>query len=117
MKRLTLPVSLGAAIALSMSLTPASQAQTSDDAQSEVFPSSEPGNGFGSSSFSPFDLIHRATMGTLRDPSQFRESTARDLNEAAAEFRRQQLERLQNPATPPAAEDAAPVEPRDGAAD
>jgi len=114
MTSLTRILSLSAAIALSaVALLPAtSRAQRSDDAQADVFPTSEPGNGFGGSSFSPFDLIHRATLGTLRDSREFRRDAARNLNDAAAEFRRQQMERLQNPpAAAPEAPSAAPESP------
>ncbi len=96
-------LALGTAIALSaLTLAPwPSRAQSRDDAQTGVFPSNEPGNGFGGSSVSPFDLIHRATMGTLRDRQQFQRDAARNINNAAAEFRRQQLERLLQPQAQP----------------
>lgn len=114
MTSLTRILSASAAIALSaVALLPAtSRAQLSDDAQTDVFPTSEPGNGLGGSSLSPFDLIHRATMGTLRDSREFRRETTRNLNDAAAEFRRQQLERLQNlPAAAPGVEPEASESP------
>ncbi|NJL02771.1 MAG: hypothetical protein HC910_20230 [Spirulinaceae cyanobacterium SM2_1_0] len=122
MNNFTRKLSLGAAIALSLCLLPqtASQAQFDDDPQQEVFSNSEQNGLNGNGSFNPLDLIHRATMGTLYDPIQFRNSTERNLNDAAAEFRRQRLELWQNQqqaqpttapaeATTPAAEAATPA--------
>ncbi|WP_045055228.1 hypothetical protein [Aliterella atlantica] len=46
---------------------------------------------------SVFDLIHRAQLGTNRDASEFNAEKTQSLDAAAAEFRKQQQQRLQSP--------------------
>lgn len=41
-------------------------------------------------------LMHRAQMGTIRSTNEFYTEQDRSLNDAAAQFRQRQLERIQN---------------------
>ena len=52
----------------------------------------------GGSGFNVFDMIHRARLGNSRSLREFRTEQQQQLDDAAAEFRRQQLERIQTPA-------------------
>ena len=51
----------------------------------------------GNSGFNVFDMIHRARLGNSRSMQEFRTEQRQQLNDAAAEFRRQQLNRIQSP--------------------
>ncbi|OLP16001.1 hypothetical protein BST81_23365 [Leptolyngbya sp. 'hensonii'] len=42
-----------------------------------------------------FDFIHRANMGNIRSNTEFQADTTQNLNDAAAQFRAQQLRLLQ----------------------
>lgn len=53
------------------------------------------------SGFSVFDMIHRARLGNSRSIQEFRTEQRQQLDDAAAEFRRQQLDRIQNPTEAP----------------
>jgi hypothetical protein len=53
------------------------------------------GGSFGNS-FNPLDLIHRANMSNGRDSQEFGQDSAENINNAAAEFKKLQLERLKN---------------------
>ncbi|MBW4574344.1 MAG: hypothetical protein KME08_03580 [Aphanothece sp. CMT-3BRIN-NPC111] len=57
---------------------------------------------YDDSGFSPLDMIHRAQLGTLRSFDEFNSEQSESLNNAADEFRRQQIERLrqQNQVSP-----------------
>lgn len=57
---------------------------------SDPFSSSGQGNSFGI-----FDLIHRANLGGDRNVEDFSLEQDQNLNSAAAQFRKKQLERLQ----------------------
>lgn len=46
-------------------------------------------------SFDPMDLIHRATMGPSRNPSQFNEDTQKNISNAAEDFKKQQQQLLE----------------------
>lgn len=46
---------------------------------------------------SVFDLIHRAQLGTNRDAKEFNAEKTQSLDAAAAEFRKQQQQRIQSP--------------------
>lgn len=44
-----------------------------------------------------FDLIHRAQLGTSRSVEEFNADKNQNLNDAAAEFRKKQQQRIQTP--------------------
>lgn len=44
-----------------------------------------------------FDLIHRAQLGTSRSADEFNADKNQSLNDAAAEFRKKQQQRIQTP--------------------
>ncbi len=44
-----------------------------------------------------FDLIHRAQLGSSRSAEEFNTEKNQSLNDAAAEFRKKQQQRIQNP--------------------
>ncbi|NER29936.1 MAG: hypothetical protein F6J89_20530 [Symploca sp. SIO1C4] len=48
----------------------------------------------GTGGWSPFDLIHRARLGNSRDLNEYVNEQRESLKDAAAEFRRLQLEQL-----------------------
>ncbi|NEO26658.1 MAG: hypothetical protein F6K03_07115 [Kamptonema sp. SIO4C4] len=74
----------------------ASLAQTSPNATNEGFQQNERDSIFeGENGLNPLDLIHRANMGNRRSMGEFRQQTERNINRASEEFRRQQLELLQ----------------------
>jgi hypothetical protein len=54
--------------------------------------------------FNPLNLIHNANLQRSRGPGQFQEDSRIELDRAAEEFKRQQRERLQNPAPIPTTE-------------
>lgn len=60
-------------------------------------PFSSKGDG-SNSSFSMFDMIHRANLAPNRSLGEFSEEQQESLDAAAAEFRQQQRERLESPA-------------------
>jgi hypothetical protein len=62
----------------------------------DLFSGKNNGNSFG-----VFDLINRAQLGTTRDLNDYTNDQRENLNDAAAKFRLQQLQRLRNPASPP----------------
>lgn len=46
-----------------------------------------------------FDLMHQANFGMIRSPSQYGEDQQENLNDAAAQFRKQQQQRFGQPST------------------
>ena len=57
-----------------------------------------------------FNLMHRAAFGGMRSADDFGSEQQQNLNDAAAQFRAQQLKRLkQQPSTPASATPAAPI--------
>lgn len=62
------------------------------------FPTNEQnpnGSSFGNS-FNPLDLIHRANMSNGRDAEEFNQDSSKNIKDAAAEFKRLQMQRLNN---------------------
>ena len=53
------------------------------------------GSSFGNS-FKPLDLIHRVNLSNGRDAEEFNNDSAVNINNAASEFKKLQLEKLQN---------------------
>ena len=49
----------------------------------------------GAAGLNPMNIIHRANLGGFRDPREFQDETQRNLDDAAADFKRQQQEQLQ----------------------
>ncbi|MBZ8179525.1 MAG: hypothetical protein SAL07_06905 [Oscillatoria sp. PMC 1051.18] len=77
----------------------ATLAQNVDPQESGVYQSNERDSlsgSFGDGSFNPFDLIHRANLNSDRSLDEFRQESAENLNNAADEFRRLQLERMRS---------------------
>ncbi|WP_448574095.1 hypothetical protein [Trichothermofontia sp.] len=94
---------------LSLGLTPlilaqAGWAQETTNPLSDFRPNAEQGPGSFSRSgngLSVFDMIHRARLGNL-DMDTFNQEQRQNLDDAAAQFRKQQRERLGTPQpTPP----------------
>jgi hypothetical protein len=86
------------------SVTPDAIAQTSDVVtpgsvnNTGTFQNNEIGafDGLEQGSFHPLDLFHMMNMGGRRSLGEFRQEQNNNLNNAAQEFRRQQLELLDN---------------------
>ncbi len=103
-RRLRLACGIGiSAIALTVALLPQSVgAQTADsDRPLEDFSAGQnerdpfTGNA-GGGGLSVFDMIHRSRLGSSQSLSDFNSEKQRELDNAADEFRRQQLEQLRN---------------------
>lgn len=100
---------LSAALVLaSCGLARPSAAQLTPETRSQGYQSNEIDNftGLEQGNFNPMDWILRSTMGPQRTLSEFQQDGSKKLDDATAEFRRQQLERFQqqrptptNPAT------------------
>jgi hypothetical protein len=65
--------------------------------------------GSGSDGFNPMELIHRANLGNGRSSEEFDRDTQQNISNSAADFRKQQLERMNNrnsstPSTPTSTE-------------
>jgi|GEM_PF-3471516 len=86
-------------------------AQTQHNSTSTGFQDNEANffDGSEQGSFNPLDIFHGVNLGSKTTPGEFRQNTRRSLDNSAAEFRRQQLERIrqqqqQNSPTPPTPE-------------
>lgn len=116
--RLTLGVSIIAAAAIAISPESASAQsapgvqplQDFNSQQNEVDPFTGRAGGGG---FSVFDLIHNSRLNNSRDMNEFITENRENIDDAAAQFRQQQLERLGNPASSitPATTPKTPSEP------
>ncbi|WP_164674569.1 hypothetical protein [Spirulina subsalsa] len=83
-------------------------AQNNHNPSREGFQKNEVNSLFGNTDgLNPFDLIHRATMGNGRSLGDFRRDTNRQLNRASEEFRRLQLERMQQLQQPQPSEEVS----------
>jgi len=90
-------------------LTQAGWAQENTNPLSDFRPTAEQGPGSFSrsgSGVSVFDIIHRARFGNL-DMNTFNQEQRQNLDDAAAQFRKQQRERMGTPQEPA----PMPVEP------
>lgn len=101
--KLTLKLPLGTIIALSLFsllIPQVVKAQSTDVNPLQDFQPQE-GDPFSSSNDNPtgsiFDLIHRAQLGSSRSTEEFNSEKNQSVNDAAAEFRKKQQQRLQNP--------------------
>jgi hypothetical protein len=54
----------------------------------------------GGSGFSVFDLIHNSRLYNSRDMNEFTVESRENIDDAAAQYRQQQLQRLGNPESP-----------------
>lgn len=81
-------------------------AQVNSANPQEIFESERNRDPFSSQSTSDsmgvFDLIHRAQLGTMRDPSEYATEQNQSINDAAAAFRERQRQLIQQrqPQTP-----------------
>jgi len=57
------------------------------------------------------DLIHRATLGGLKDNAQFQQEQRQNLNTAASDFRSRQLELIRSQQSPSSQQTSTPVAP------
>jgi hypothetical protein len=98
-----------AGIGLALLLPQASLAQVPNSADpQEIFRTERNSDPFSSQnandSWGMFDLIHRAQLGTTRDPYEYANEQNQNLNSAAAAFRERQRQLMQQsnqqPATP-----------------
>ncbi|MGK7876485.1 MAG: hypothetical protein AB4426_25280 [Xenococcaceae cyanobacterium] len=98
--KITLSLSVGAALGIMSSFGQSTLAQSTNPQESDGYQSSEYDSLSGTStfgnSFNPIDLIHRANLGPGRSAADFSSDLDRNINEAAAEFKRLQQERLLN---------------------
>ncbi|MDB9313919.1 hypothetical protein PN462_12470 [Spirulina sp. CS-785/01] len=93
--RFRLPFSLFLSLILPF-LASASLAQTPHNSTNEGFQRNERDSLFeGENGLNPLDIMHRVNMGNKPSMGEFRQQTDRNLNEASEEFRRQQLQLLQ----------------------
>jgi len=74
--------------------------------QNEVDPFTGSAGGGG---FSVFDLIHNSRLYNSRDINDFTTESRQNIDDAAAQFRQQQLQRLGNPASPVTPETTPPT--------
>lgn len=81
---------------------PALAQPTSADLQTPVGSSDRDANGNGdlSNIDTMFDLLHRAQMGSIRDPYEFNRDQQQNINTAASTFRQRQLELLRQQGQP-----------------
>lgn len=116
--RLALGVGLSATLAAISSaiLTQTALAQPADRVQplqdfntqqNEVDPFTGSAGGGG---FSVFDLIHNSRLYNSRDMNDFTTESRENIDDAAAQFRQQQLQRLGNPVSPMTPETTPQVE-------
>ncbi len=70
------------------------QAQNINDNQPDTFQSNEVNPLYGESGFNPLDLIHNANFCRNRTSADFAEDTNKNLDTAADDFKKQQLQRL-----------------------
>lgn len=94
---ISLSLSLSAALGVaSCWLAQPSLAQSVPNSRSQGFQTNEVDNFMGveQGTFNPMDIIHRASMGPQRTLGEFRQEGQQKLNDAAAQFRLQQLELL-----------------------
>jgi hypothetical protein len=97
-----------------MGLAQQAFAQTTDSKPSDIFqdpnqndPFSSRGNGQAGSML---DIVNRAILGPSRSSQEYGEAQRENLDDAAAQFRKQQQQRLQNQ-QPEGATTPAPVTP------
>ncbi|MEC4985645.1 MAG: hypothetical protein SAJ37_20960 [Oscillatoria sp. PMC 1068.18] len=77
----------------------ATLAQNVDPQEGDVYQSNERdtfSGSLGDGSFNPFNLIHRANLTGDRSLDEFRQESTENLNNAADDFRRLQLERMRS---------------------
>lgn len=86
-------LSVAACLAL---ITPCLAQVNPNSTNTDSFQSNEYDPATGSSGLNPLDLIHRATMGNIRSPEEFREDSNENINNAANDFKQQQQELLNN---------------------
>ncbi|MDY6781156.1 MAG: hypothetical protein SW833_01145 [Cyanobacteriota bacterium] len=91
------PFSFSLGLILACTLAQPSLAQSVPHSRSPGFQQNEIDNftGIEQGNFSPLDIIHRASMGPQRTLGEFRQEGQQQLNNAAEQFRLQQLELLQ----------------------
>ena len=70
------------------------QAQSINDKEPNPYQSNEQNPLEGSSGINPMDLIHNANLLNLRNSSDFMEDTNKNLDTAASDFKKQQLQRM-----------------------
>ncbi len=104
MKRLaqiTYSLSLGATLALVFSGGDIF-AQTAADLNGVgTYPANERDSFSSSSGLNPFDLIHNARLGNRLSVEEFNQNTQESLDDAAADFKLQQQQRLLNQQSQP----------------
>ena len=100
MKRLakiSLTLGLGASLVL-ITGNSFTFAQTAADLEGVgTYPANERDSFSGGTDLNPFDLIHNARLGNGRSLEEFNQESQQNLDDAAAEFKRQQQELLLNP--------------------
>ena len=93
--KIAINLSIATALGVAGFILPA-QAQFSDDPQRvDNLPTNEIDSLTGGS-FNPLELIHRANLNNKRNSATFILDTEQNLNDAAAEFRRQQQQLWNN---------------------
>lgn len=77
-----------------LALTPMALAQETVDPLGDLGPSEENAGGLFNDSSSVFDLVHRAVLANPVSAAEYQQRQHRNVNDAAAEFRRQRQEAL-----------------------
>lgn len=93
--RLSLGIVLGLVAIPLMALSAVGQTSPYPENSNDGFQSNEQDSTFGADGFNPLDLIHRSRMMNRRSMGEFSQETQRNINRASDDFRRQQLELLQ----------------------
>jgi hypothetical protein len=93
----TTSLTLGIILAGMFNFSPASLAQVSNS-DSDGYQSNEKDALYGGDGFSlnPMELIHRANLNNGRSGEEFEQESQQNMSTSAADFRKQQLERLNN---------------------
>lgn len=100
MQPVTKTISVGMA-ALIITLTGNAFAQSSQDTElGGSYQSNEQDATFGGNPLDVMDLFHNSQLGNKRNPLEFNQDTNNNLDNAAEQFRRQQLERLNQQYSP-----------------
>ena len=69
-------------------------AQSVSSKEPDAFQSNEKNPLYGNSGFNPMDLIHNANLFNGRSSADFAEDTNKELDNATSDFRKQQLQRM-----------------------
>lgn len=107
-----------AGVGMTSVLPKPSLAQVNSANPQEIFAPERNSDPFSSrntdNSMGVFDLIHRAQLGSMRDPSEYATEQDQNINSAAAAFRERQRQLIQQPRQPQTPVNAVPAPTQPG---